>query len=361
MFWKKVISCGSLSLILMLGNYTMANESNLVWDSEAPGSAREDVRIIPGPLPGTKGSLATGEVVEINSMLETARPLEAGTLSCWVYLQEPLLSGPNNDSWRESIVAAPGHFEITLGMDPRFLSFFFHWRGEWSHGGSVRFLIPGISGPGWHHLAAVWDVSKGYHNLYVDGSPALMLMEDGVYWDSLPAPQPQAMKATLGRIGLSGARMYDRALSREEIAQQLTPLYEGSSDLLLGQRSLGKLSVDTSEMNLLHEDDFTDASRSSEWVLEGPGALDYSSDGLYMKSTEPDGPMGHYVYWLDKKLPENFVAEWEVAIRSEFGSGNGVSPIYHVLLTSIERSGNGVSPIYHVLLTSIEEYCLLMG
>ncbi|MDP0496422.1 MAG: DUF1961 family protein [Verrucomicrobiota bacterium JB024] len=272
---------------------------------------------IPGPYPGGTGSrLPQGEQT-LDFDIVPSQPIPQGTLSAWVYLPGPLMSGPHNTAWKAVLLQAPGVFEISVNMSPQCLGFYFNWRGQQRDGGYLRCLIPGMPGPGWHHIAATWDVQAGKHNLYIDGTPAIA--EEVRSFESLPAPAPESLRVNIGTIGLAGIKLEARSCSAEDLRGSIGQLYRGASDSLLGALPLGQLSLDPQELDLIYQDDLKQAPAAETWKLEGPGQLDFSPQGLTMKSTDPDGKMGHFVYWLDKPLPADFVAEWNVQILSEYG------------------------------------------
>lgn len=272
---------------------------------------------LPGPFPQTQGVAPCPQATTVEIPLQATGMLERGSLTAWIYLPEALLSGPNNTSWRETIVSAPGVLDISISMSPQFFGLYFNWRGDQKDGGNVRCLIPGLPGPGWHHIAVVWDIPAGFHNLYLNGCPTHI--GQNRYWDDLPAPKLTSLHLNAKRTGLWNVQLFDRTLTQEDIENQLTPLYYGSSDFIMGARPLGKMTVDLSRLPLLYENPLTLAPDNNDWILEGPGLLDFTSDGLTMRSAEPEGQMGHFVYWLDLQLPESFVAQWEVTILSEYG------------------------------------------
>jgi len=70
-----------------------------------------------------------------------------------------------------------------------------------------------------------------------------------------------------------------------------------------------------------------------------------------MESGAAEGEMGHFVYWLDKRLPENFVAEWDVQILSEHGLNivffNASGPGGRSIFATEVKKRNGDFKQYH--------------
>ncbi|WP_111640639.1 DUF1961 family protein [Marinimicrobium alkaliphilum] len=58
-----------------------------------------------------------------------------------------------------------------------------------------------------------------------------------------------------------------------------------------------------------HHYPLVDASDTAGWVMEGDARVVFSDGWMEMFSPEQ---AAHHVYWLDKDLPESFIATWEV-------------------------------------------------
>ncbi len=289
-----------------------------IFQIPTPGQGREGVKLIPGPFEDIQGAMAEEAAVKVAEPLTQAAQLEAGTLCCWFYVDQPYQSAPGNEQWKETVVSAPKVLDLTVGLWPQFWGLFMNWRGPYNFGGYMRIQTPSISGPGWHHLAAVWDTQRGIQNLYFDGRPAGANIP--TYEPGEPAPVFKEIVAKLlPTIGLCDIRLYDQALDEESLNGLLSVLYSGQSDRILGVESLGEISIEEDNLTLIYENALTSDKGSAQWVMEGPGEVQYTPDGMLMESSRPESRDGHFVYWLDKKLPENFVAEWKVKVLSEYG------------------------------------------
>ncbi|MBC2601711.1 DUF1961 family protein [Puniceicoccus vermicola] len=283
-----------------------------------PGMGVDGVTEIPGPFEDVAGAMAMEGVVEVSANLDAKTKMSSGTLGFWFYVDRDYQSAPGNEQWKETLVSSPKVIDLSVGLWPQFWGMFMNWRGPYDFGGYMRIQTPRINGPRWHHLAVVWDTDKGLQNLYFDGRPSgadLPRFEPG-----MEAPVLERIVARLlPDIGISEVRLYDKPLNEEEINSLLSAQYSGQSDHLLGAEDLGEIQVSRDKLSMVYENAMTRPEDSKDWIMEGPGKVEYTAEGMVMESTRPERSDGHIVYWLDRRLPENFVAEWEVEILSEYG------------------------------------------
>ncbi len=78
--------------------------------------------------------------------------------------------------------------------------------------------------------------------------------------------------------------------------------------VLLTGMSCNTIAQDISKGKLLYENTLADAGKVKDWVMEGPGKIEFQKDGMHMYS--PD-EKGHHVFWCPVDFPSNFIAEWE--------------------------------------------------
>lgn len=283
-----------------------------------PGEKQDGVHVISGPFFDSLGGISEKDTLEFNQEFSSIINADQGSLSCWLYLDRSYQSGPEVEEWKEVVASIPGVLDLSIASSKNTFSIYSNWRGGYRYGGYMRAQLPKVSGPGWHHIAFVWDTTMGIQNLFFDGAPALADLP--TYTPGASGPEVHQLAGFIyPHIGLSDVRFYDRKLSSEEIQTVMSVWYRHQSDALLGASKLGELGLDRTALRLFYEDTLLNTGRSTDWILEGPGLLDYTDEGLEMKSATPDAKMGHFVYWLDKKIPSDFVAEWNVRILSEYG------------------------------------------
>lgn len=60
---------------------------------------------------------------------------------------------------------------------------------------------------------------------------------------------------------------------------------------------------------LIYENDFSSKDKLTNWILEGPGKLEFKDNWMQMYSP---GEEFHHVFWYSEDLPASFIAEWEM-------------------------------------------------
>lgn len=65
----------------------------------------------------------------------------------------------------------------------------------------------------------------------------------------------------------------------------------------------------TGKGRLLYENSFSNAEQVKDWVMEGPGKVEFKDGWMEMYSP---GEEWHHVFWCPRDFPSSFVAEWEV-------------------------------------------------
>ena len=61
--------------------------------------------------------------------------------------------------------------------------------------------------------------------------------------------------------------------------------------------------------DLIYFSSLASETELNDWVLEGPGKLEFSQGWMHMYSPEEEG---HHVFWCPMNFPSSFIAEWEV-------------------------------------------------
>jgi hypothetical protein len=68
-------------------------------------------------------------------------------------------------------------------------------------------------------------------------------------------------------------------------------------------------SQEFSKGNFLYENSMSNAAILNDWVLEGPGKIEFNDNWMHFFSPNEEG---HHVYWCPIDFPNDFIAEWEV-------------------------------------------------
>lgn len=75
--------------------------------------------------------------------------------------------------------------------------------------------------------------------------------------------------------------------------------------------SAGQMKVQApyTKGDMIYENDFSSGVNLQNWVMEGPGKIEFQDNWMHMYS--PDESF-HHVFWCPKDIPENFIAEWDM-------------------------------------------------
>ena len=60
---------------------------------------------------------------------------------------------------------------------------------------------------------------------------------------------------------------------------------------------------------LLYSNDLNDSAQLIDWVMEGPGKLNFEDGWMQMYAPNEQG---HHVLWCPQDFPDSFIAEWQV-------------------------------------------------
>lgn len=72
--------------------------------------------------------------------------------------------------------------------------------------------------------------------------------------------------------------------------------------------SMEAIGQDYVKGKLLYSNSLAKQSDVKDWIMEGPGKINFDKDGMHMFSSNE---AGHHVLWCPKDFPENFIAEWD--------------------------------------------------
>jgi hypothetical protein len=67
-------------------------------------------------------------------------------------------------------------------------------------------------------------------------------------------------------------------------------------------------SQDVKKGKLIYENNFASAQKLADWVMEGPGKIEFADNAMEMYSPNEEG---HHVFWCPNDFPKDFIAEWD--------------------------------------------------
>ena len=59
---------------------------------------------------------------------------------------------------------------------------------------------------------------------------------------------------------------------------------------------------------LIYSNPFSNAIDVKDWIMEGPGKIEFVDNAMQMYSPNEEG---HHVFWCPKDFPSSFIAEWD--------------------------------------------------
>lgn len=243
-----------------------------------------------------------------------------GAISFWFKLPESLSTGVGQNRERFDLLELKDLLRISIESNQSHTHFRLIFTEETNgqirvnRDYEVRGVLPGLDNE-WMHFFAKWNAETGERNAWLNGIP--FFVEEVILSPWTPG---EATRFTVGSNGISLADIRvasDLSIDEFISAMKDKEVYQSTASLF-GMKELGYLDTNPLKGPLIYQQEFT-TEPDDGWVMEGPGMLDFSSDGLKMKSKYPDGNEGHIVYWCPEIFPESFVAEWEMEVLSEYG------------------------------------------
>jgi len=270
--------------------------------------------IVQGPLPGTWAGQAPDDG---QATLRLPEPLDRrGTIAMWLRVPEPILSGPDAEAGQRAILAADDALGLDLSWDTVGTQVSFHF-GRTIEG--IRPVgLPGLPGPQWLHMVWCWDADAGIWEGYFNGTP---VRQPGVRIDPWDTQSIEALTLRPGPWAIADLTLWAEPLDADAVADRVPAIYRGALDGLIGARPRGELDVAPLRGEVLYESELARPEDVSDWVMEGPGEARHEDGWMELASTKPDDPelKSHLVFWCPHDFPEDFLLEFDVQPRTEFG------------------------------------------
>lgn len=263
-------------------------------------------------LSGSKGEAAEGPVT---LRLTADAPLGSrGGITFWIRLDRAYRSSATSVPAEEKLVEFGGLMKSAFVSRSSQVEI----RSRWGRT-SKRVQFPGLPGPGWIHLAYRWDADAGLLEGFLNGTPLQQPADRREAW-TVRGGSEGALH--VGRFAVSGLRVSPEPFSDDELRTEVSQLYRGSLDYLIGARELGPFEAESRKGEILYENSLADARSVLGWVVEGAAAQVEFADGWMVMSSRPGDwkwPEGHMVHWCDVDFPGSFIAEWEMQLLDKGG------------------------------------------
>lgn len=174
-----------------------------------------------------------------------------------------------------------------------------------------------LRGDQWYHIALLYDAPKGLWRMVLNGvlQPEPWPHGPFTFQNEMQRIEiggllvSQSAEAEPVRVAVGPIRWRAGWTDAEEIRESLEAIDGWSIPPNHGEGVLEEtraVDVDSLCGEVIYQNDFSEALKDEEWVLEGPAEVTVEDGMLSIRSDE------HCVLWLKKKLPRDFVATWDI-------------------------------------------------
>ncbi len=298
-------------------------ENGEIAVSGITGGLDKDVQFTDGYSPAANAFTSTENKAILTGSLK--QPLtSSGSVALWFKATKPFRSTFQSGGLAQRFVTIGGLAGIGFhGKDggDNCPAIYLNWNKEITGVHNIVSLLPEIPADTWLHIVFSWDSEKGLANAYISGTPLRPI--DAVPPWRLAGYDKISIHA--GELPVADIRIYDRFLTAADVRSVMGRNHIGAMDRYLGLTELGTLSqsaVDSLKGELFYSNPLAAAADIEGWKLEGPGKIEFKDGRMIMESlmAEQGTPVqGHIVNWCDKDMPENFVAEWDFQMLSDYG------------------------------------------
>ena len=244
---------------------------------------------------------------------------DKGTLSFWFKTDQTYGGQASFPNVKIPMITAGKLFSIRLQTAQGRAMLIWQWGKDAQGSKGLNIQIPSLAGPAWYHVYYQWDADKGIFTGYLNGTP--LRLEGTVFepWKMGSAENVTLHQSPFAYGPVSSAKTLQPFDPDNEF--DIPAKYRGNMDDMLGAKFKPTVDIAARQGKELFNFPLTDASQTKDWVLEGPGDIQFDKQGMIMSSTLESGQNldGHIVYWMPHDLPENFTAQWVMQPISEDG------------------------------------------
>ena len=256
--------------------------------------------------------------------LALPRPLsQRGYLGFRLSVPGPLRNGIQAETSDHILARLPGLALSRLTCQPSMINLSFEWEeGKGAARYDRGFLVDltDLPGPRDYFLQFTWNASEGFSDGYLNGIPLRISGTRLKPWRIIGAAD--RLLTLSAPLSVSDGDVQGRWVPPEEILALVPPVLRKRDGALIGAVTTTEAAPSSARTErLIYFNPLTDHSSLTSWVMEGPGEVSVSSDGLTMRTASKRhgaGP-GHFVYWCSEVLPESFIAQWDFRPISETG------------------------------------------
>ncbi len=246
---------------------------------------------------------------------------QQGYISFTLQTDTTYRNGGNEDPFSQVLFDLPGLGTCAFERSHYSIFLYFVWANQTKHNG-FYILFDELPGPEEYHIQFTWDARRGLADGYVNG--VSFRTEREKYY------QPWEVKGSATQIDIppgpnkiSNVDILAEYLPGETVKQKVPNSLLGKTAHLTSPSKLSS-RIDVSERrgSLLYESKMDSEDSIGDWILEGPGEINFENSKMIMRSQipdPPDGSTGHFNIWCPADFPENIIVEWDFQPLSDVG------------------------------------------
>jgi len=179
---------------------------------------------------------------------------------------------------------------------------------------AIRGLLTHLKGERWYHVAFTWDGDSVENHFILDGmgqGTPEPRAKPGVVTGADPGGGAITMSLGSSGVTVTAPVFWDHVVPAESLEAKIRaaghPRYDDEGMNYTDEA----LSIDMfPDKTLLYETDFDDPSDLNVWVREGGESATVANGCLKLQTGPAPGEGQHIVFWLNRDLPADFLAEW---------------------------------------------------
>ena len=288
--------------------------------AELEGTAPVDIG--PGPLAAMQ-SMGSDGLSPLAFRL--AEPIgDEASVSFWLRPSHAYANGVGRPEIEHAVLDIPSLAALTIRQNKSVCSLSWEWDSRVTGAFPMITNLPELPAGESFHLVYTWNSKVGRFDAYLNGTPLRLPASPVAAWILEPS---DSLRLFLGNFKFADLEIENRYSFPEDSAARTPAEYRGRHGSLMGIRDRRPPSSDGHPAEsdkgltgkLIYENSLGRAEDVADWVLEGPGQIEFKEGWIEMSSLRPGGPDGHLVYWCPLDFPDRFIAEWEIQPVSDHG------------------------------------------
>jgi len=262
---------------------------------------------------------------------------QKGTVSFILETDTTYSNGLPGSSFGQTLFELPGLGKCILEKSLYAVFVYFQWEQAETHNGFF-IMFRELPGPQNYSFQFSWDAEKGLSESYMNGIP--VRTENARYykpWKVKGSTMQAAAEKGANRV--TDLKVLPVFMNKEEAAKLVPAELLGKAAHLIGPKSFSNAKKITGKKGrLLYSAELNNESSVKDWILEGPGKIEFKDGQLMMSSqipNPPDGSTGHFNFWCPESFPNKIMVEWEFKPLSEMG-------VCHLFFAAAGKNGENV-------------------